>query len=79
MVCEDRVPTVVELRHQITLLKCDKAAGPDGLQPALFKKGGEELATSLTNILRIVWHSEQVPEEPNTSIVIPIFKGARSL
>ena len=73
-------PTAEEVRHQITLLKRDKAAGPDGLQPALFKEGGEELVTSLTNILRTVWHSEQVPEEWNTSIVIPIFKkGARSL
>ena len=69
-----------EVRHQITLLKRDKAARPDGLQPALFKEGGEELVNSLTNILRTVWHSEQVPEEWNTSIVIPIFKkGARSL
>ena len=72
-------PTAEEVRHQITLLKCNKTAGPDGLQLALFK-GGEELVTSLTNILRTVWHSEQVPKEWNTSIVILIFKkGARSL
>ena len=53
-------PTAEEVRHQITLLKRDKAAGPDGLQPALFKEGGEEMSNSLTNILRTVRHSEQV-------------------
>ena len=44
-------PAAEEVHHQITLLKRDKAAGPDGLQPALFKEGGKELVNSLTNIL----------------------------
>ena len=50
-----------EVRHQIAIFKRDKAAGPDGLQPSLFK-GVEELVTNSINILHTVWHSAQVPK-----------------
>ena len=66
-------PTAEDVCHQIILLKCDKAAGPESLQPAVSKAGGEGLLTRHTNILRTVWHSEHLPEDWNNSDVILIF------
>ena len=50
-----------EVQREVSLLKRDKAPGPDGLRPTLFKEGGRSLMTSLTNILRTVWTPEQIP------------------
>ena len=73
-------PTLKEVQREVSLLKRDKAPGPDGLHPSLFMEGGKSLMTSLTNILRTVWTREQIPREWNHSTVIPVYKkGARNL
>ena len=48
-------PTLEEVQSEVPLLKRDKAPGPDGLHPILFKEGEQSLMTSLTSILRTVW------------------------
>ena len=69
-------PTYEKIQRDVNLLKRDKAPGPDGIHPSLFKEGGRSLIISLTNILHTVWNEKRLP----ISTVIPIFKnGARSL
>ena len=53
-------PTVAEITRELQLLKRNKAAGPDGLSPTLFKDGGEALTIALTRLLALIWESEVV-------------------
>ena len=34
-------PTYGEIKREVNLLKCNKAPGPDGLHPSLFKEGDQ--------------------------------------
>ena len=52
-------PSDEEIQHEVNLLKRDKAPGPDGLHPSLFKEGGRSLIISLTNILRRIWNKKR--------------------
>ena len=73
-------PALEEVQREVSLLKHDKAPGPDDLHPTMFKEGGKSFITSLTKSLRTVWTREQIPREWNHSTVIPVFKkGARNL
>ena len=73
-------PTLEEAQREVSLFKRDKAPGPDGFHPTLFKEGGQSLMTSLTSILRTAWTREQIPREWNHSTVTPVYKkGARNL
>ena len=72
-------PSATEIQREISILKRDKAPGPDGLHPALFKEGGEVLVNSLTTILQKIWNENRIPAEWSSSTVIPVFKkGART-
>ena len=51
-------PTVAEITRELQLLKLNKAAGPDGLSPILFKNGGEALTIVLTRLLALILESE---------------------
>ena len=42
---------LTEVQREIANLKRDKAAGPDGIPPLLFKQGGELLTSNLTRLL----------------------------
>ncbi|KER22108.1 hypothetical protein T265_09726 [Opisthorchis viverrini] len=73
-------PSEEEIRYEIAVLEREKAPGPDGLYPALFKEGGNSLVTHLTKLIGTMWDEEKVPAEWGMSTVIPIFKkGARTL
>ncbi|KER31894.1 hypothetical protein T265_01978 [Opisthorchis viverrini] len=73
-------PSEGEIRYEVAALKREKAPGPDGLYPALFKEGRNSLVTHLTKLIGTMWDEEQVPSEWGMSTVIPIFKkGTRTL
>jgi hypothetical protein len=73
-------PTEDEVRREISSLKIDKAPGPDGLHPILFREGGAILVTRLTGLLQRIWIEERIPEEWCVSTIVPIFKkGTRTL
>ena len=46
--------TVAEITRGLQLLKRNKAAGPDGPSPTLFKDGGEALTIALTRLLALI-------------------------
>ena len=56
-------PSEEEVRQEIQRLKGNKAPGPDGLHPLLFKNGGEALISHLTELLHTIWTQEKVPDE----------------
>ena len=67
-------PTVAEITSELQLLKRNKAAGPNGLSPTLFKDGDEALAIALTRLLALIWESEEVPSEWCSALIIPVYK-----
>ncbi|KER21331.1 hypothetical protein T265_10331 [Opisthorchis viverrini] len=71
-------PSEEEIGYEIAVLKREKAPGPDGLYPALFKEGGKSLVTHLTKLIGAIWDEEKVPAEWGMSTVIPIFKKANT-
>ena len=67
-------PSQTEVRSAISRLKNNKAAGADGLPAELFKFGGEELITSMHQLLRTVWLNECMPDDWNLSVLCPVLK-----
>ena len=53
--------------------KRQKAAGLDGLTPALFKDGDLALVTELTNFLGLVWEQEIALSDGSSTILVPVF------
>ncbi|CAH8491765.1 unnamed protein product [Dicrocoelium dendriticum] len=64
-----------EVEREIGLLKLNKAAGPDDLNPALFKFVGSALIDALHELLVKLWKQETVPTDWSRSVIVPIFKG----
>ncbi|CAH8556828.1 unnamed protein product [Heterobilharzia americana] len=54
-------PTKMEVLNAIKLLKCGKAAGPDGIPPEALRTDAETTAYMLTPLLQKVWKEEKVP------------------
>ena len=67
-------PSQTEVRRAKSRLKNNKAAGADGLPAELFKFGGEELITSMHQLLRTVWLNECMPDDWNLSVLCPVLK-----
>ena len=67
-------PTVAEITRELQLPKRNKAAGPDGLSPRLFKDGGEALTITITRLLGLICESEVVPSEWCSALIIPVYK-----
>lgn len=67
-------PTSSEIEEGLRWLKRNKAAGPDGLSPSLFKEGGQVIVQELTSLLQCIWETERVPQDWCKSVVVPIFK-----
>ena len=76
----DHVPTIEEVRDAVESLKCGKAPGPDGIPAEIFKCGGEELLSLLTEIFQKCWNSDEVPQQWLHAFVGNIYKrkGERS-
>ncbi|CAH8546378.1 unnamed protein product [Heterobilharzia americana] len=54
-------PTKMEVLNAIKLLKCGKAAGPDGIPSEALRTDAETTADMLTPLLQKVWKEEKVP------------------
>ena len=67
--------TEAEVTSCIQGLKTNKAAGPDELAPIVFKNASMALRSRLTELLGLIWNSEEIPEDWGESIVVPIYKN----
>lgn len=55
-------------------IKNNKASGLDNLQAELFKYGGKELKTKMTEIVTKVQEVEEIPSEWKKGIICPLYK-----
>ncbi|KAL5473717.1 hypothetical protein EMCRGX_G028250 [Ephydatia muelleri] len=69
-----RPPTVEEVRCALSQVKCNQAAGKDGIPAELLIYGGEQALTFLHTICTEVWSSELIPKEWVDSIIVPLPK-----
>ena len=55
-------------------MKNNKAPGISKINVDILNAGGEQCLMSLTDIMRVVWEEESIPEEWRKSLIVPIFK-----
>ena len=72
-------PSADMILAAIRSLKNNKAAGTDDIWGELLKYGNDGLKSKLIEIIKRIWNEEEMPEEWQTAIYIPLHKkGDRS-
>ena len=66
--------TVQEVIKAIAKQKNNKAAGVDEIPTELLKHGQDELAEKLTNVFNTIWHIEDVPDDWQQGVILPLPK-----
>ena len=59
---------------KIKLLSSCKAPGSDAIPAEIYKVGGPALAQKLTELFRIIWRKEAIPQEFKDATIIHLFK-----
>ena len=70
----DSPPTMEEVFQAITQMKCQRAAGRDGIPAELLIHGGDKVAAELLTLFSEIWSSEQIPKEWVDAVIVPIPK-----
>jgi len=69
-----------KVKELLTGLQTDKAAGPDGIPPAILLRAADQLAEPMTQLFRRTLDEGQLPNDWKLVFVTPVFKkGSRSL
>ena len=68
------IPCRTTKRKQLTNLKPNKAAGPDGISPRVYKELASVLAGPLTDLFQLSLDKGVVPSDWKKATVCPIFK-----
>ena len=63
-----------EVKKAVKGLKNCKAGGIDGIVGELVRYGGENLMNKLIGIYKRVWEDEEMPDEWNMGIYVPLHK-----
>lgn len=63
-----------EFNKALRNLKNKKAAGIDGIQAQLWKKGGEKVKRELFQIIKVIYKTGKMPEDYVKFLIIPIPK-----
>jgi len=69
-----RPPTFEEVESVIKHLRSRKAAGGDAIAPELLKMGGPHLCRWVHELLLLCWEEEQVPQDWQDAVLVPLFK-----
>lgn len=56
------------------VVKLKKAAGMDEIPMEAWRFGGHTIKNGLTDVLKMVWRNGVIPEDWNSSVVVPIYK-----
>jgi hypothetical protein len=67
-------PTLEEVTNLIKKQRNGKAPGEDKISIELLKYGGPELHKYLHKLIQNIWKYEEIPDEWNEAIIMPIFK-----
>ena len=64
----------MEVKKAIQHLKCDKAAGPDGILAEMIKTAEHEVTPYLTKYFNVLFASAKFPREWSKAVMIPLHK-----
>ena len=74
----DNVPSFDELTAAFASTRENKAPGSCGIPAKVWKRGGKRLQEKLHELIVDIWRKEQMPQNWNDAIIVPIFKkGSR--
>ena len=68
-------PTKAETVKAIEQLQTDKATGPDGIPPKIFKAGGEALTGQLISLFQFFWERGEVPKDLKDANIVHLYKN----
>ena len=71
---EEKAPSLREVKEIIKKLKNNKSPGEDQITAELLKYGGEKLEEKIQKLLEQIWLQEQMPQDWNEAILIPVHK-----
>jgi hypothetical protein len=67
-------PSRLEVEIAITKSKKDKLPGSDQIPAELIQAGGETLLSAIHKLINSIWNKEELPNQVNESIIIPVHK-----
>jgi hypothetical protein len=67
-------PSLVEVEIAIGKLKSYKSPGTDNIPDELIKAEGETLYSEIHRLVCCIWNKEELPQQWEESIIIPIYK-----
>lgn len=68
------IPTIGEITSAIKSLKCNKAAGLDGIPAEAFKHGGNGMVLQLQQLINKIWLEESIPGDLKNAAIVTVFK-----
>jgi hypothetical protein len=72
-------PSRLKVAIAIAKLKKYKSTGSDQIPAELIQAGGEILLSEIHKLINSVWNKEELPDEWNESIIVPVHrKGDRT-
>ena len=71
---EEKAPSLREVKEILNKLKNNKSPGEDQITAELLKYGGEKLEEKIQKLLEQIWLQEQMPQDWNEAILIPVHK-----
>ena len=63
-----------EFEMAIEKLKRNKSSGTDHIPAEMMKAGGRTVCSEIHELINSIWYKEELTEEWNKSIIIPIYK-----
>jgi len=66
--------SLTEVQKAIDRMSSGKSPGQDGLQPELFKAGGDQLTARLTSVFHSIWQQRAFPQDFKDALMVYIFK-----
>ena len=70
----DKEPTIDEIILAIKQLKTGKTDGPDEVIAEAIKAGGKPILSRFRSLLRMIWHSDNIPNTWKKGLIVSLFK-----
>ena len=71
-ICQE--PTRYEVERAIQRMKNNRAPGEDTIVAELIKYGGDGIVEAIHELIKLIWTTENMPQEWYTGIICPIYK-----
>jgi endonuclease/exonuclease/phosphatase family metal-dependent hydrolase len=72
-------PTKAEVERTIQRMKNNRAPGEDTIVAELIKYGGDGLVDAVYELMKLIWTTENMPQEWDIGIICPIYKKGDKL